>query len=99
MTALKEFLVRYQSILHKHANVFPLLLKSLSVLFKEFIEFVLSKYIETGESELSEEKLPSLLKLKYQAIADAKEELGEIADIRSMFIDFQKYLYEEKEAS
>ena len=32
---------------------------------KEFLEFVLMKYIESGVEELDEEKLPSLLELKY----------------------------------
>ncbi len=62
---------------------------------KEFLEFVLSKYIETGVEELDQEKLPDLLTLKYQAIRDAEEILGGVENIRSTFIDFQKYLYEE----
>ncbi|MBN1391206.1 MAG: DEAD/DEAH box helicase family protein, partial [Sedimentisphaerales bacterium] len=43
---------------------------------KEFLEFVLSKYIETGVEELDQEKLPDLLALKYHAISDATEILG-----------------------
>jgi type I restriction enzyme R subunit len=35
---------------------------------KEFIEFVLSKYIETGVDELDQEKLPILLTNKYQSL-------------------------------
>ena len=62
---------------------------------KEFLEFVLSKYIETGVEELDQEKLPDLLTLKYQAIRDAEEILGGVDNIRATFIDFQKYLYEE----
>jgi type I restriction enzyme R subunit len=62
---------------------------------KEFLEFVLSKYIETGVAELDQEKLPDLLTLKYQALSDAEEILGDVDSIRSTFIDFQKYLYEE----
>lgn len=61
---------------------------------KEFIEFVLSKYIETGVEELDQEKLPILLTNKYQSLEDAKEFLGDVADISSLFIEFQKYLYE-----
>jgi type I restriction enzyme R subunit len=62
---------------------------------KGFLEFVLSKYIETGVEELDQEKLPDLLKLKYQAISDAEDALGGVDAIRTTFIDFQKYLYEE----
>ncbi|MHC1705757.1 MAG: EcoAI/FtnUII family type I restriction enzme subunit R [Tenuifilaceae bacterium] len=65
---------------------------------KEFIAFVLSKYIETGVEELDQEKLPILLTAKYQSLEDAKDVLGEVAKISSMFIEFQKYLYEERVA-
>ena len=65
---------------------------------KEFIEFVLSKYIETGVEELDQEKLPVLLTNKYQSLGDALDTLGDIKSIRNTFIDFQKYLYEEKVA-
>lgn len=62
---------------------------------KEFIEFVLSKYIETGVEELDQEKLPILLTNKYQSLEDAKEVLGEVSKISALFIEFQKYLYQE----
>ena len=65
---------------------------------KEFLEFVLSKYIETGVEELGEEKLPDLLTLKYQALSDAQEILGGVEHIRSTFIGFQKHLYAESVA-
>jgi len=61
---------------------------------KEFIEFVLSKYIETGVEELDQEKLPVLLTNKYQSLQDAQEELGEVANIAKLFVEFQKYLYQ-----
>ena len=64
---------------------------------KEFLEFVLSKYIETGVEELDQEKLPDLLTLKYQALRDAEAILGGVDNIRNIFINFQKYLYEFKE--
>lgn len=65
---------------------------------KEFLEFVLSKYIETGLEELDQEKLPSLLQLKYKSISEAVEELGGVEKIQTTFIAFQKYLYESKVA-
>ncbi len=60
---------------------------------QDFLNFVLSKYEETGVEELDQEKLPQLLLLKYQSISDASETLGGIENIRETFIDFQKYLY------
>jgi len=63
---------------------------------KEFIEFVLSKYIETGVEELDQEKLPILLTNKYQSLEDAKEMLGNVTNISTLFIEFQKHLYQKK---
>jgi len=60
---------------------------------REFVEFVLSKYIETGVGELDQEKLPYLLLLKYHAIPDAVAVLGSTDKILSTFIDFQKHMY------
>ena len=67
--------------------------KGLDSRSKEFLEFVLSKYIETGVEELGEEKLPDLLSLKYRSIADAENILGGVSRIRTTFFDFQKHLY------
>ncbi len=60
---------------------------------KEFIQFVLSKYVETGVEELDQEKLPILLTNKYQSLEDAKDVLGDIDLIRSIFFKFQEKLY------
>lgn len=59
----------------------------------EFLEFVLSKYIETGVQELDEDKLPDLIKLKYHSVTDAIDRLGDEDKIRSTFFEFQKDLY------
>ncbi|MCX9014987.1 MAG: helicase-related protein, partial [Candidatus Methanoperedens sp.] len=67
--------------------------KSLDNKQKEFLEFVLSKYVETGIEELDEEKLPDLLKIKYFALNDATELLGGVDRIRATFIDFQQHLF------
>jgi type I restriction enzyme, R subunit len=63
---------------------------------KEFIEFVLGKYIETGVEELDQEKLPILLTNKYHSLEDAKGILGDVSNISSLFIEFQKHLYIQK---
>ncbi|MDD5663235.1 MAG: type I restriction-modification enzyme R subunit C-terminal domain-containing protein, partial [Victivallaceae bacterium] len=63
---------------------------------KEFITFVLSKYVETGVEELDHEKLPILLTNKYQSLEDAKAILGDAMSINKLFIEFQKYLYKQK---
>ena len=72
---------------------------ALSAEQKGFVEFVLSKYIETGVEELGQEKLPHWLILKYKAIEDAKEILGNVENIRNIFINFQGFLYEQQAAT
>jgi len=59
---------------------------------KEFLEFVLSKYIESGVEELDQDKLPILLQNKYQSLGDATDTLGDTAKITKLFIEFQKFL-------
>ena len=61
---------------------------------QEFIDFILSKYIEDGVSELAANKMRSLIELKYNTIGDAVAEFGSPLAIRETFIGFQKHLYE-----
>jgi len=82
-------ITRQQRVAVAQATIFALLNEKQ----KEFIEFVLSKYVETGVGELDQLKLPILLKSKYHSLSDAQEKLGEIVSISEMFIEFQKYLY------
>ena len=61
---------------------------------QEFIDFILSKYVEDGVGELAEGKMRSLIELKYNTISDAAAEFGSPAIIRETFMGFQKHLYE-----
>ncbi|WP_077358966.1 EcoAI/FtnUII family type I restriction enzme subunit R [Virgibacillus halodenitrificans] len=63
---------------------------------QEFLDFVLSKYVETGYEELDQEKLPRLLELKYHSITDAVEVLGGVSRIQETFTSFQKALYQQE---
>jgi type I restriction enzyme R subunit len=87
-------ITRQERVEKAQTNIFALLDNKQ----KEFLEFVLSKYIETGVDELDQEKLPELLKIKYHSFSDAIETLGEAEKISDTFIEFQKYLYEQKAA-
>lgn len=64
-----------------------------------FVEFVLDHYVEEGVDELDLEKLTPLLRLKYNAIADAAADLGTPQQIRDVFVGFQKYLYVESSSN
>jgi type I restriction enzyme R subunit len=83
-------LTRGQRVAATQATIFALLNDKQ----KEFIEFVLTKYVESGVDELDQEKLPILLTNKYQSLEDAISVLGDVTNISSLFIEFQKYLYE-----
>ncbi len=64
-----------------------------------FLDFVLSHYVAVGVQELEQQKLRSLLRLKYQnSIADAVADLGQPEDIGQVFAGFQKYLYADQVA-
>ncbi|AFM11222.1 EcoAI/FtnUII family type I restriction enzme subunit R [Turneriella parva] len=69
------------------------MLQSIDERQREFLDFVLAKYIESGVEELDDEKLPNLLELKYESLSDATAALGDVKAIRSTFIESQKYLY------
>ncbi len=60
---------------------------------KEFIDFVLSKYVEGGVEELDINRLSSLIELKYKSLHDGQKVLGDANDIKNTFINFQKHLY------
>jgi type I restriction enzyme R subunit len=71
----------------------PGIFMGLSLAQKDFLEFVLFKYIDSGVEELDQAKLPELIQLKYSSIADATEVLGGVDEIRTLFLGFQKHLY------
>ncbi|MBV8798484.1 MAG: DEAD/DEAH box helicase family protein [Alphaproteobacteria bacterium] len=60
---------------------------------QEFLDFVLGQYVGHGVSELDQEKLASLLELKYHTVNDAADQLGGTGTIRDAFVNFQAYLY------
>ena len=59
-----------------------------------FLDFVLSHYVAVGVEELDQNKLGSLLRLKYHnSIADAVADLGDAGAIGKAFSGFQRFLY------
>jgi type I restriction enzyme R subunit len=61
----------------------------------EFVDFLVSQYIESGVGELEESKLETLLEIKYADVFSAIKVLGdgEVGKVRSLFLTFQKNLY------
>ena len=75
------------------ANAEDEIYKNLNDNQKEFIDFVLSRYVEGGVDELDLDRLSSLIELKYNTIHDGLEVLGSVDEIKRTFIEFQKHLY------
>mgnify|MGYP002632081884 FL=1 len=75
------------------ANAEDEIYKNLNDKQKEFIDFVLSRYVEGGVDELDLDRLSSLIELKYNTIHDGLEVLGSVDEIKRTFIEFQKHLY------
>ena len=69
-------------------------LASYSPAQQEFLNFVLDQYVRAGSDELDTQKLPDLLELKFGSVSDAKPAIGNIPEIRDMFIGMQSTLYE-----
>ena len=61
----------------------------------EFIDFLVTQYIESGVGELEESKLETLLEIKYSDVFSAVQTLGkgDVSKVRKLFLDFQKNLY------
>jgi type I restriction enzyme R subunit len=87
-----KIMTREERVLATQATIFALLNDKQ----KEFIDFVLSKYIESGFEELDQEKLPILLTNKYQTFEDAGLELGDLSKVKDLFIEFQSHLYQNR---
>lgn len=58
-----------------------------------FVDFVLGQYVKQGVGELDAEKLSPLLRLRYKALNDAFAELGKPEQVRRIFVDIQRHLY------
>ena len=70
------------------------IMSGLSDTEKEFIEFILRRYVESGFEELNQDRLPQLLRLKYHSLHDAEKQLGDPEKIRHAFFAFQEELYQ-----
>jgi type I restriction enzyme, R subunit len=66
---------------------------------RAFVDFVLGQYVRQGVDELDPEKLAALLKLKYHALSDAFDELGQPDQVRGVFVGFQRHLYARRAAT
>lgn len=60
---------------------------------RDFIEFVLRNYVQDGVDELDISKLSASLTSKYGSIYEGQNQLGDVEEIKRVFVEFQQYLY------
>jgi len=65
---------------------------------RDFIAFILKNYEQDGVDELDIAKLSSALTSKYGGLHEAQKVLGDVDEIRNVFVDFQQHLYAVKVA-
>jgi type I restriction enzyme R subunit len=65
---------------------------------RDFIAFILRNYVQDGVDELDIAKLSSSLTSKYGSVYEGQKQLGNVDDIKRVFVDFQQHLYNEKVA-
>ena len=61
---------------------------------REFIDFILSKYVDGGGEELEIDRLSKHIELKYLSMVEGQKVLGSPQNIKEIFVNFQKYLYQ-----
>ena len=61
----------------------------------EFVDFLVSQYVESGVEELEESKLETLLEIKYSDVFEGIRTIGngEVSKVRNLFLTFQRNLY------
>jgi type I restriction enzyme R subunit len=65
---------------------------------RDFIEFVLRNYVQEGVDELDIANLSSSLTSKYGSVYEGQKALGDVYEIKRVFVDFQQHLYADKVA-
>ena len=60
---------------------------------KDFVDYIIKLYIKEGSDELSMDKLPAIITMKYGSLMDGMNALGGIETAKKTFITFQKHLY------
>ncbi len=60
---------------------------------RDFIAFILRNYVQDGVDELDISKLSSSLTAKYGSVYEGQKQLGNVDEIKRVFVEFQQHLY------
>jgi len=63
---------------------------------RDFIAFILRNYVQDGVDELDISKLSSSLTAKYGSVYEGQKQLGDVDEIKRVFVEFQQHLYNVK---
>jgi type I restriction enzyme R subunit len=63
---------------------------------RDFVAFILRNYVQDGVDELDISKLSSSLTSKYGSVYEGQKQLGDVDEIKRVFVEFQQHLYNEK---
>ena len=87
-------MTRSERVLGAQSNIYTFLNEKQ----RDFIAFILKNYEQDGVDELDIAKLSSALTSKYGGLHEAQKVLGDVDEIRNVFVDFQQHLYAVKVA-
>lgn len=85
----KKPITRIQRVAKAQGNIYTFLNEQQ----RDFISFVLNNYIQDGVDELDISKLSTTITSKYGSVHQGQVILGNLDEIRRVFVDFQKHLY------
>ncbi len=60
---------------------------------RDFIAFILRNYVQDGVDELDISNLSATLTSKYGSVYEGQKQLGNVDEIKQVFVDFQQHLY------
>ena len=80
---------RAERVTQAQSNIYTFLNESQ----RSFVDFVLRNYVQEGVDELDIGKLSSALTSKYGSVYEGQKQLGDVEEIKKVFVDFQQHLY------
>ncbi len=85
-------ITRAERVANANSNIYTFLNEKQ----RDFISFILRNYVQDGVDELDIAKLSATLTSKYGSVYEGQKALGNVDEIKRVFVDFQQHLYNEK---
>jgi type I restriction enzyme R subunit len=85
----KKPITRAERVFNAQGNIYTFLNERQ----RDFIAFILRNYVQDGVDELDISKLSSSLTSKYGSVYEGQKQLGDVDEIKRVFVEFQQHLY------